>query len=164
MTRTTVRLALLLCSGALAMLVLGFAAGLNGSDATGARLQDERSEPDEVSDHMEEIKSALRKLARAVALPERKDESLSFIAEIEKHVVAAKILTPPRAAEIPPPDRKAFVLKFRTALCKLLGELSEIEIDIIENRFDKARTRVFENVTEMRDAAHEKFQSDDDHE
>jgi hypothetical protein len=140
----------------LVVIVAGF-----GFAASAVRGQDPpvASEPDlELFDHMLEIKGLVRDLARSSAKPETRDDALRGVAELQKHVVAAKSMSPPGVDAKPEAERVAFVLSFRKAMTELLREVAELELDIIEDRNDEAVARITTTLIEMRDKAHETFQ------
>ncbi len=114
----------------------------------------------ELFDHMLEVKSIVRDLVRSAADPANKEESLQLMTELQEHIVAAKSMIPPAAELKPEAERPAFLLGFRRAMTELLREITELELDIIEDRNEQAVQRITTTIIAMRDKAHEVFQTD----
>lgn len=118
---------------------------------------------DDVSlhDRMEVLRNNLRALARNVADPAKQQESLKLVAEMQKHIVAAKEQPAPKLNTQPEGAREAYGLAYRKAMTEVLEELARLEIDIIDKNGEQATKRIRENLVKMRDAAHEKFNVDE---
>src|SRR5947209_3709784 len=88
------------------MLALSFL-GVSVCRAPLARAE-EKVKKSELSNTMSDIDEVMKKLKRDLRKPEKNEESLGLIAEIEKNMVACKTMTPTKAAKVPEADRPKF--------------------------------------------------------
>jgi len=115
----------------------------------------------ELFDLMLDIKSSIRDLYRAAQDPGKRSEALEALHALQKHVVAAKQMPPPKIEEMEESKREAYRLGFRRELAELLQETTRIELAIIDGKTDEAVKRIREDLIELRDRAHDTYQVDD---
>ncbi|MCL4210801.1 MAG: hypothetical protein HRU76_02500 [Phycisphaeraceae bacterium] len=139
------------------VVVAAVAAALIAAAPRGANRGDDVS----LHDRMEVLRNNLRSLARSVGDPAKQQESLKLVAEMQKHIVAAKEQPAPKLDTLPAAEREPYGLAYRKAMTEVLEELARLEIDIIDRNAEQATKRIRENLVKMRDAAHEKFNVDE---
>lgn len=110
------------------------------------------------SDAMNGLKDNLKALAAALPDPESDAASLAALAEMQRHALAAKALSPDNLDDVPADRRAAHQAAYRADLARLLQHLLEMEIDLLEGRRDEAIAAIRGELLPLRDAAHERYQ------
>lgn len=108
--------------------------------------------------HMEGMKTHLKQTAVALGSKDRA-QALEHIAELERLVLLAKLEEPSNLSEIGAAEQPDHITSFRRDLALVLGVLVEMEVDVLDGRFDDARARVVDPLFPMRETAHEKYQA-----
>ncbi len=109
---------------------------------------------------MHGLKRHIRTLSKSAARPEAVGEALESVVAMQKITLDAKALEAPHKDGVE--DRAAFATAFRADMARLLKELTEIEIDLLEGRHEKAGQRVTGALIQIRNSSHEKYQPDED--
>lgn len=112
-------------------------------------------------EEMEGLKDNLKGLATALRDPSQHEDSLRFVAEMQRHVLAAKLLEPANIEDVPAEGRAAHEVAFRRDLAGLLGLLAELEIDLLDERIEDAKAKVAGPLLELRESAHDKYQKEE---
>jgi len=106
---------------------------------------------------MEGLKTHMK--ATAMALQGNStEEALEHIAEMQRLVLLAKLESPPNLEELAKKERAAHQMAFRKDLIGVLKEFADMEIDVLEGRFEAAFARVVDPLHPTREAAHAKYQ------
>ncbi len=114
----------------------------------------------ELEELMYVLKRHLKGASTALQDPTQEAAALEHIAELQKAALAAKLLAPANLDELPEDERDQHTREFRRDMAKVLGVLVAMEIDVLEGHGDKAMARVVDPLFPMREAAHEKYQSE----
>lgn len=122
-----------------------------------------RHAEDPLHEHMEEVKESLKALARNIRDSGPNDKALEHIAEMQKHILAAKLLTPETIEEMPQAKQAAAKLDFRRRLAEVLIDLAKVEIHLIDGDREKAWGILSGPVKKKRDAGHDLYQEEEDH-
>ena len=134
-----------------AALCLGAAPGEPAAAAAGAALGEKTLE-----DVMQGLKEKMKQLS--AALEARKhDTALDAVGEMQRLVLLAKTHEPKNLNDTPKEGRPAQVVAFRKDLIALLRELTDVEVDILDERYDTALAAVKGPVVDMREAGHKKY-------
>ena len=134
-----------------AALCLGAAPGEPAAAAAGAALGEKTLE-----DVMQGLKEKMKQLS--AALEARKhDTALDAVGEMQRLVLLAKTHEPKNLSDTPKDGRPAQVVAFRKDLIALLRELTDVEVDILDERYDTALAAVKGPVVELREAGHKKY-------
>jgi hypothetical protein len=108
---------------------------------------------------MEELKSAMRKVGRAV---EQRDAeaALPHIERMQVHVVGGKGIAP-HVEHVPAAERAAFMTGYRLMMIDLLRATCDLEAALLRGDHDEA-ARLFRDVLKpMEDAGHEKYRHEE---
>lgn len=114
---------------------------------------------DELHTAMEGIKASLKTLATSVSDPAQNEQSLEAVTQMQIWALKAKLQAPQNLGEVAEDERAAHVAAFRADMLRLIIELAELEIDVLEGNNDEANDRVRTTLYHMREGAHEKYQS-----
>lgn len=109
---------------------------------------------------MEGLKDNLKNLAGSVQDAAQNDASLERIAAMQALTLRAKRLSPPNLEDFAVEERDNHLRAFRADLARLLIEMANMEIDLLEGRNADAFQRIIKPLYEMREAAHGRFQKD----
>lgn len=124
-------------------------------------------EPTPLRAAMEDLKAHLKVVAlslRAGADPTTPqgaaaaERALEHVAGMQAAALAAKAEAPPEAGELPEAERAAHRTAFRRDLALLLGELADLEVELLEGRRDDAAARIAGSLFQLREASHERYQ------
>ena len=109
---------------------------------------------------MEEIKTNLKGLAMSLQDSVAQERALKHVAELERHVLSAKLEAPANLEQIAEEERAAHRIAFRRDMARVLGVLAELEVDLLEERHEDAFAKIIGPLYKMREAAHAKYQLD----
>jgi hypothetical protein len=112
---------------------------------------------------MEGLKDNLKGVATNLGTDAQRPAALRHVAQMQGIVLLAKELEPSNMEEVTEGERAAHKLAFRADLARLLGELAVIEQDICEGRNQAAMAAVRGKLFELREAGHEKYQPEGEH-
>jgi soluble cytochrome b562 len=115
-----------------------------------------RAADDELAERMEVMNSAMRQLSKGIH-PETRTKSLERIDAFQRALLDAKRMTPPTAKDVEEAERAEFVAGFRAQLARVLAKSGELEIAVLEGRFDDANRIVAEDMKRLKDQGHEKY-------
>ena len=137
---------------------LALATALILAAAGPAPLQDSGGKPAQTPllQAMEGIKTHMKGTAMALQGGAR-DEALKHIAEIQRLVLLAKLEAPANLTEVPEEKRAAHRTAFRKDIVVLLKEFADMEVDVLEGRFEEAFGRVIDPLYPYREASHDKY-------
>lgn len=125
----------------------------------GGAAQDHEESP--LHEEMEGLKGNLKVLAAALRDPSQHEDALRSVAEMQRHVLAAKLLEPSNLEDVPAEGRAAHEVAFRRDLARLLGLLAELEIDLLDERIEDAKAKVAGPLLELRESSHDKYQKEE---
>lgn len=108
-------------------------------------------------EHMEGLKKNLKGAAMAMQAQDG-EKALQHVAEMQRLVLLAKLETPPNEEEKPEAERDAHRLAFRKDLIHLLQELAGMEVELLDEDWEKAFGRVTGPLFRMRTQAHDRYQ------
>jgi hypothetical protein len=109
-----------------------------------------------LEDVMQGLKEELKQLS--AALEARKQEpALDAVGEMQRLVLLAKTHEPKNLNDTPKDGRAAHAVAFRKDLIALLRELTDLEVDVLDERYDTALAAVKGPLLEMREAGHKKY-------
>ncbi len=108
-------------------------------------------------DAMEELGDHLKTIVKSLDDPEAKDARLAAVARMQSLVLVAKLEQPSNMAETPEAERAAHAVAFRRDLAKLLGELADLELELIDDENDAAMERIKGSLYTLREAAHARY-------
>ncbi|MBM3986112.1 MAG: hypothetical protein FJ296_10580 [Planctomycetes bacterium] len=113
----------------------------------------------ELADVMGQMKGKLKALTVALAA---KDEpaSLEVLGAMQGLALEAKGFVPPGTEKLPRDGQAAHVKAYRKELLVLLRQLADLEDEVLDGKWDAATQRATVGLKDLRDAAHEKFQTD----
>lgn len=143
-------------SAGLASAVLAGAALLLAAPRLFASQDDPEEGPLHVT--MEGMRDALKGLATAIKDPATHEDALVHVADLQAHVLRAKMLEPSNLDEIPADQRPAHQTAFRRDMASLLGLLAEAEIHLLDGDAEAVGAMIRGPLMELRDGSHEKYQ------
>lgn len=141
---------------------LALGAPTRGAVPTSTPPQDAETHEDEetpLTTDMKILQSGLRGLRRSVRDPEKLEETLVALQEVQGAALRSKALVPTMAASVPEGERGAFIQAYRTEMIVLLEQLLAVEKAVIEGDVDGARA-LFKEVQALEDPGHERFTED----
>ncbi|MCB9899023.1 MAG: hypothetical protein H6825_13540 [Planctomycetes bacterium] len=138
----------------LAVLVLGL--------SVVARTETKAPTPDEqLHELMIGLKRQLKEFGRAVADPAMNETSLAAVAEMQAIALAAKTLEPSNLDEKPKEERAAHKAAYRADMARMLSDLCQMEIAILEGRNADAQATLQGPLFDLRESSHEKYQKEE---
>jgi indole-3-glycerol phosphate synthase len=117
---------------------------------------EEKVKKSELSNTMSDIDDAMKKLRRDLRKPEKNEESLQLIAEIEKNMLACKSMTPTKAQKIPEADRAKFVTAYRKEMAGVISTFCQMEQALLDGDNAKAQA-LYKTITTTEDKDHDRF-------
>ena len=141
-----IRFAVLVTAAVLASLSIGRWAAVARAD---------EDEPPIVK-QMEMINDGYKTLRRAARSGSYDEESLAEIAKMQQAAVTAKGLEPPMLKKVPADKKKAFLAGYHKTMAKLIMQLAEIEIALIDGKTEDA-TKGIENLALIKKEGHDNF-------
>ena len=139
----------------LSLLCIGFvasAAWITARDAEAAPAVNE-----ELEQTMRQINGAGKMLGRGITKDNR-DESLQQVDKILHGLIAARAMTPDSVAGVEADKREAFVAEYRKMLLEALKVACDIEIAILDGKYDAAQELVKTQLNALKKSGHDKFQ------
>lgn len=103
------------------------------------------------------LKHNLKLVGTALAAPERVNESLPPLREMQAIALAAKTAVPATLATLAAEEQAKRLPAYQADMARLLIELTELELDVLEGRPEAAAARIKEGLIALRDASHEKW-------
>ena len=134
-----------------------------------ARSQDkgEKGRPERGQEHenplegdMNTMKAELRALGKGINA-ESRDKALERIANFQKAVLAAKLETPPNAADVPADKKAEYVAGFRRKLIEVLATSCKLETAVIDGKYDDATKIVTSDLKQLQTEGHDKYKGKD---
>lgn len=113
-------------------------------------------------DQMEGVKVSFKALGGNFRTDGSNEEALKHIADLQKYILAAKLLAPEVIEEMPESQQAAAKLDFRRRLAEVLIDLSKVEIHLIDGDRDKAREVIAGSLKEKRNAGHDIYKEEDE--
>lgn len=104
------------------------------------------------------LKRHLKDLGRSVSDAAQNEQSLTSIAEMQALALQGKPLAPPNLDTVDRDKRPAHQAAFRADMARMLRELAQMEIDILEGRNADAVATIQGKLFELRDSSHDKYQ------
>jgi len=136
-----------------------------------ARSQDkgERGRPERAQEKenalegaMNTMKSEVRALGKGINA-ESRDKSLERIANFQKAVLAAKLETPPTAADVPADKKAEFLAGFRKKLIEVLAASCRLETAVLDGKYDDATKIVTSDLKQLQTEGHDKYKGKEEH-
>jgi len=109
-----------------------------------------------LEDVMKGLKAQLKQLSSSLD-GKKQDSALAAVGEMERLVLLAKTHEPANLNDTPKDGRPAKVVAFRKDLLAVLRELADVEVDILDEKYDAAAAKVSGPLTDMRDEGHDKY-------
>lgn len=148
----------LICAGFVASAVWITAGGADAAPAVSITDRDAAAN-DQLEQSMRQINSSVKALTRGITADNR-DESLAQIVRIEQAVISAKTATPDSASAIDAAKQPAFFAEFRKSLVEVLKVACDVEIAILDGKYEAATELVRSQFNAMKKRGHEKFKDD----
>ena len=149
---------LLLSSAALALVLVAWALPQDKPRGRSGVVMPAAEQPVELMDHMDGLKKNLKALATGMSEGKPAAELLVHVTGMQEHALKAKSFVPPNLSEVPEKRREAHRNAFRADMLRLLIDLANLEIDLLEGRPEEAFGRVTGSLFKLREASHEKYQ------
>jgi hypothetical protein len=111
-----------------------------------------------LEDLMYGMKNNLKTLAQSLSSPDGSERALGAVREMQVLSIASKDALPLTILDLPEEDRAAKTAAYQVDMARLLIELAEMEIEILEGRPEGAMERVAGSLFKLRDASHDKWQ------
>ncbi|MEM7306484.1 MAG: hypothetical protein AAF682_07435 [Planctomycetota bacterium] len=121
---------------------------------------EEQAEEYYLEDEMLNLEDHLGKLRRAIRDESKVAECLTAVAGMQDAVMKCKLLTPPRAADLPEDKRAAYVADYRKMLIGLLQDQLALEAALLDGDFDTAK-ELFKKIRAMEETGHERFMGEE---
>lgn len=112
--------------------------------------------------YMDGMKTNLKPLGRAAGDPEKLEDSLRYVSELQRLVVLSKLEAPANLDEIPAEQQVAHRMAYRRDMAAVLKELAEMEIDLLEGKHEEAAKRVRGSLLPARKEGHRKYQKEEE--
>lgn len=114
----------------------------------------------DLEDHMKQVSRALNRMRRIVPSPEENESSLALIARAQQHALAAKVMVPTKAEDMPRGQRKQFVTAFRQKMIELLNLTLKLEDEILAGRNQEA-AKTYKQIYQLRKQGHKVFRKEE---
>jgi len=119
--------------------------------------QPKKDRPDtDIEKAMEMMSGAYRKLRRQVTDPAQNAASLELVATIKAGATEARKHTPLKAADLPEPERAAFVENYQKKMDEFLGTVGKLEDALKAGNNDEA-ARLVAELGKIQKADHQEF-------
>jgi len=112
---------------------------------------------------MEQMQRELDAVTESIADPAKNDATLTSLGRMLAGAGASQGGEPKNMAEIPAAEQAGHKLAFRRALVVLARDIAEVELLVIDGKNAEAAAMFEKKIVPQRDAGHEKFGGDDDH-
>lgn len=126
-----------------------------------ASPQDEEEEHSELEEHMELIEGAVKSLRRSLRDPEKREQSLELISQLQAATVTSKALIPRMVESLPEAERAAFLTGYREMMVDFLDHQLDLERALLAGDVEAAKA-AFKPVHDMEDEGHERFTEDEE--
>ena len=110
--------------------------------------------------HMEALNRDVRRLSRQLDQADKNSSSLELIADMESHVLAAKLLEPPMATTLSGRKKDEFLVAYRKQMIVLLDALLEMERQVLEGKNSDAK-ETFQKLQQIESEGHSKFREEE---
>jgi hypothetical protein len=114
---------------------------------------------EELEQTMRQINGAGKVLGRGITKDNR-DESLLQVDKMQHALIAAKAMTPDAVAGVAADQRDAFLADYRKRLLEALKVACDVEIAILDGKYEAAQELVKTQLSAIKKSAHDKFQVD----
>jgi soluble cytochrome b562 len=114
-----------------------------------------------LAEAMDTLKANLKVLARSAQDPAKETEALEALSAMQAAVLQAKTYDPQNLMEVPAAERDAHKRAFREQMLVLLQRLAGLEILLLEGKRSEVVAEIKGPLMELRNAAHERFQTKD---
>lgn len=114
------------------------------------------AEDTELAKQMEQMDDEMKKLRKSLKDPATNAASLEALTKLQQFTVAAKALTPAKAAEMPEAEKAKFVTAYRKDMAGLLAAYAQIEVAVLDGDNAKAE-ELFKGLKKIEDDGHEKY-------
>jgi len=119
--------------------------------------QPKKDRPDtDIEKAMEMMSGAYRKLRRQVTDPAQNAASLELVATIKTGATEARKHTPLKTADLPEPERAAFVENYQKKMDEFLGTVGKLEDALKAGNNDEA-ARLVAELGKIQKADHQEF-------
>jgi hypothetical protein len=109
-----------------------------------------------LKDEMQAMGRDFKTLRGQVGNASMNSSSLTVVADLEKHTLAAKSLTPPLIAHSPTSEQAKMLVSYRTQIAQLLQQELQLEQDLLDNNNTKA-TASLSQIHETEEHGHHEF-------
>ena len=106
---------------------------------------------------MEQMKDELRSLQKTVADPAQNEATLKSLTHMQHLAIDGKLGAPSNMADVPADKQAAHKVAFRREMLKLVKDLAEVELLVIDGKNAEADKMVKSVIVADRDAGHDKF-------
>jgi len=110
---------------------------------------------------MNGMKGNMRALMSGIADPAKNEQSIEALGELERLTLEAKKLEPSNLKEVEAEKRDEHTAQFRADLSRLLIDLAQAEISVLEGDNAAAESMMKNTVVPLRNDAHDKYQPED---
>jgi len=97
-----------------------------------------------------------KQLKKQIADPAQKPSSLDLLADIDKHVKAARDLTPANTVKVPEADRAAWLADYKKQIDGLLAAYDKVQAALTGDQYDQAKS-LLDDILKLKREGHEKF-------
>lgn len=149
---------ILLSTAALALVVVAWTLPQDKPRGRPGVVAPAGAEPVELFDHMMVLKKSLKALATGLSEGKPTAELLVHVTAMQEAALKSKSFDPPNLSDVPEARRDAHRNAFRADTLRLLIDLAQLEIDLLEGRPEEAFGRVTGSLYKLREASHEKYQ------
>jgi soluble cytochrome b562 len=112
-------------------------------------------EDTELSEHMEKLEGAYKRLNREVADPTKKEDMLKQVATMRTHAQAALSLQPAKTTDLPEDQRVKFVDAFHDKIKALIADIGKLDTAVKADNFDQAKQLLATLKQDQREGHHE---------
>jgi hypothetical protein len=113
-------------------------------------------QPDPLKHEMQAMGRDYKTLRGQIDDASKNASSLTVVADLEKHALAAKLMTPPLVAHSPAAEQPKMMIEFRTQIAKLLQQELQLEQDLLANDNAKAADTL-NKIHETEEQGHHEF-------
>ena len=107
-------------------------------------------------EEMEAANRSLRALTRQIKDKSRNASSLTLIAEMQKHTLASKSMTPGGAATRPADEQPKYLTEYRQRIIQVLKTELDLEQQILEGKNDEAANTI-KSLRQLEQQGHKAF-------
>jgi soluble cytochrome b562 len=107
---------------------------------------------------MEGLKDGLKAVSKSIKDPAQNEATLKTLHTMQGHAMSAKTEKPANLEEIEEAKRAEHTAMFRADLSRLLKELCDMEIAVLEGKNEEAAALIRAKLVPTRNAGHGKYQ------